>query len=93
MVPSIRPLGWLYKASLGSGVPYLSAFLLDLFLKGTIIKYKSILFSPWLLQSPVLELLDSSLKGHWGGDSGGGEAEGSLWEPLTGCSSMIPLTA
>ena len=26
---------------------------LDLFLKGTIINSKSILFSPWLLQSPV----------------------------------------
>ena len=30
---------------LGSGVPYLNTFLLYLFLKGTIIKYKSILFS------------------------------------------------
>ena len=37
---------------LGSGVPYPNAFLLDLFLKGTTIKYKSILFSLWLLQSP-----------------------------------------
>ena len=37
---------------LGSGVPYLNTFLLDLFLKGTTIKYKSILFSPWFLLSP-----------------------------------------
>ena len=37
---------------LGSGVPYLKTFLLNLFLKGANIKYKSILFSPWLLQSP-----------------------------------------
>ena len=37
---------------LGSGVPCLNTFLLDLFLKGTTIKKKSILFSLWLLQSP-----------------------------------------
>ena len=34
---------------LGLGVPYFNTF----FLKGTIVKYKFILFSPWLLKSPV----------------------------------------
>ena len=34
---------------LGFGVPYFNTF----FLKGTLMKYKFILFSPWLLQSPV----------------------------------------
>ena len=33
---------------LGFGVPYFSTF----FLIGTIMKYKFILFSPWLLRSP-----------------------------------------
>ena len=35
----------------------LEYFFLDLFLKGTTIKYKSILFSPWLLQSPECYLI------------------------------------
>ena len=33
---------------LGFGVPYFNTF----FLKGTIMKYKCILFSPWLLKNP-----------------------------------------
>ena len=33
---------------LGFGVPYFNTF----FLKGTIMKLKFILFSPWLLKSP-----------------------------------------
>ena len=36
---------------LGFGVPYFNTF----FLKRTIMKYKFILFSPWLLKSPVEE--------------------------------------
>ena len=35
---------------LGFGVPYFNTF----FLKGTLMKYKFRLFSPWLLESPVL---------------------------------------
>ena len=39
---------------LSFGVPYFNAFCFNLFLTGTIMKYKFILFSPWLLQSLVM---------------------------------------
>ena len=39
----------LLNHKLGFGVPYFNTFLL----KGTIMKYKFILYSPWLLKSPV----------------------------------------
>ena len=38
---------------LGFGVPYSNTFLGTCYLKGTIMKLRYILFSPWLLQSPV----------------------------------------
>ena len=40
---------WACGLLLGFGVPYFNTF----FLKGTNMKYKFILFSPWLLKSPV----------------------------------------
>ena len=44
---------------LGFGVPYFKTF----FLKGTNMKQKFILFSPWLLKSPVKKV-------GWGGSPG-----------------------
>ena len=48
---------WVHDPALrlGFGVPYFNTF----FLKGTLMKYKFILFSPWLLKSPVEYLYKS----------------------------------
>ena len=40
---------------LGFGVAYFNTFLGACYLKGTVMKNKSILFSPWLFQSPGLQ--------------------------------------
>ena len=42
-------LSGVVQGLLGFGVPYFNTC----FLKGTLMKYKFILFSPWLLKSPV----------------------------------------
>ena len=49
-----RRLGESY---LGLGVPYFNTF----FLRGTIMKYKFIPFSPWLLKSPVTIVIVSMM--------------------------------
>ena len=50
MSVGFAPFFWpLHIAFLGFGVPYSNTF----FLNGTILKYKFILFSPWLLKSPA----------------------------------------
>ena len=44
----------LLGGSLGFGVPYLNTSSFGTcYIKGTMMKEKSILFAPWLLQSPV----------------------------------------